>query len=75
MYSASKDGKVVVRDTRTDPAILPQLVFSAHTLSPSSSSTSSVSINCLKWAKRDCTFVTASDDGYVKFWDPVTTTK
>lgn len=65
LYSASSDGKVVVRDTRTDPGVAPHLTFDAHT-GP---------VNCLKWAKRDCTFVTASDDGTIKYWDPVTSAK
>lgn len=60
LYSASNDGKVVVRDTRTEPTTAPQQLLDAH----------SNSVNCLRWARRDCMFVSASDDGSIKYWDP-----
>lgn len=60
LYSVSKGGKVVVRDTRTDPATPPQLVFQPH---------SPAGVTCCKWIKRDSSFLTAGADGVIKFWD------
>lgn len=66
LYSGYKDGKVIMRDLLTDPALPPSLSFVAHEGAP---------VNCVKWVKMDASFVTTSKDGSVKLWDSRNTSR
>jgi len=66
LYSGYKDGKVIVRDLLTDPALPPSLSFTAHEGAP---------VSHIKWVKMDASFVTASKDGSVKLWDSRNTSR
>lgn len=74
LYSACRDGKLVIRDLRTASTILPQTVLQPHAHITTQGmglpgQGQGQSVTALTWTKRDARLATAGHDSKVYYWD------